>query len=198
MSTNQYMKKSAPSLKWILVFVLFAFVSFVSCSGKTVPEKSTASSNENPPARTSSHRSTATKKAKPLPPAPYISTSHMEQDILHYINLHRRSLGLKPLKSNSVESSVAAQHSRNMASGRTPFGHRGLQLRMNAIERQLGNMHTTAENVAYGIMDAKEVVEGWLGSEGHRKNIEGDFVLTGIGVAKDAKGYIYYTEIFTR
>jgi uncharacterized protein YkwD len=47
-------------------------------------------------------------------------------------------------------------------------------------------------------MSAKEVVEGWLNSPGHKRNIEGDFTLTGIGVAKNNKGIIYYTQIFTK
>jgi hypothetical protein len=35
-----------------------------------------------------------------------------------------------------------------------------------------------------GPMGAREVVDGWLHSPGHRRNIEGDFRLTGIGLAE--------------
>lgn len=188
------------SRKFFPLVFCCAILSLVSCAEKSTPTKS---NNDVPPAsgnaRTASHRNTPFKTApKELPPAGHLETANMEQDILHFVNLHRQSVGLKPLKSNSIESNVAAQHSRNMASGRVPFGHKGLRLRMNAIERQLGSVHTTAENVAYGVMSAKDVVDGWLQSSGHRRNIEGNFLLTGIGIAKDAKGYIYYTQIFTR
>jgi uncharacterized protein YkwD len=54
------------------------------------------------------------------------------------------------------------------------------------------------ENVASGQMTAKEAVEGWLQSPGHKRNIEGNFTLTGIGWAKDKRGMIYFTQIFTK
>ncbi len=47
-------------------------------------------------------------------------------------------------------------------------------------------------------MDAREVVDGWLHSPGHRRNIMGDFRLTGIGVAEAANGMIYFTQIFVK
>ena len=166
----------------ILYYYNFRYFSFTSCANKTVPGKNAASG----------------KKLILLIKKPQVSTLNMETNILYYINLHRQSIGLPPLQINDFESSVAAQHSKNMAAGRTPFGHRGLQLRMNAIERKLGSVTVTAENVAYGQMTAMEVVDGWLHSYGHRRNIEGNFTLTGIGWAKDSKGLIYYTQIFTR
>jgi uncharacterized protein YkwD len=52
--------------------------------------------------------------------------------------------------------------------------------------------------VASGQMTAREVVNGWLKSPGHKKNIEGNFVLTGIGYARSKKGDIYFTQIFSR
>jgi uncharacterized protein YkwD len=127
-----------------------------------------------------------------------ISIVNMENDILNYVNLHRKSLQLKPLQLNAIESTVAGTHSSNMASGKTPFGHAGMQKRINIISRQLGFISSSGENVAFGQMNAKEVVNTWLASPGHRRNIEGDYILTGIGVAKDKKGNVYYTEIFTR
>jgi len=47
-------------------------------------------------------------------------------------------------------------------------------------------------------MTAREVVDGWLHSPGHKRNIEGDFIFTGIGHARDKKGDIYFTQIFSR
>jgi uncharacterized protein YkwD len=47
-------------------------------------------------------------------------------------------------------------------------------------------------------MGAREVVDGWLNSPGHRRNIEGDFRLTGIGIAKRSDGMVYFTQIFIR
>jgi len=122
----------------------------------------------------------------------------MEVQILRYVNADRESHGLKPLQLNSFESSVAMEHSSNMASGKTPFGHKGMEARIKKINKELGPLSGAAENVAVGQMDASEVVKGWLNSPGHKKNIEGDYTLTGIGYAKDKKGEIYFTEIFTK
>ena len=150
-----------------------ALFSFTNCAKKTAPESSASGSNS-------------------------VAGSNMENSILYYVNQHRRSLGLAPLEMNRAESSVAAQHSRDMASGKAPFGHTGIPARKNAIARQVGPLMSFGENVAYGQRSAKEVVDEWLHSPGHRRNIEGNFRLTGIGLARDRQGLIYYTQIFTR
>jgi uncharacterized protein YkwD len=124
--------------------------------------------------------------------------SNAEQAIFDYINLHRKSIGLKPLQLNYIESAAAAKHSYNMASGKISFGHAGFQKRIKTISGQLGNVEASAENVAEGAMSAREVVNVWLQSPEHKKNIEGDYVLTGIGIAKSRKGVMYFTEIFTK
>lgn len=122
----------------------------------------------------------------------------IEEDILFYVNKDRKSKGLTPLRLNDVESGFAAEHSRNMASGKVPFGHQGLTTRAKKIRKKLGGITAVGENVASGQMTAKEAVEGWLNSPGHKRNIEGDFTMTGIGWAKDKRGMIYFTQIFTK
>jgi uncharacterized protein YkwD len=142
--------------------------------------------------------------AHPAPSSHYPSlalvspAASMSADILRYVNQHRRSIGLKPLQANSFISSVALEHSRNMLSGKTRFGHDGLRQRIERIGKRLGPVSIGAENVASGPMSAREVVDGWLHSPGHRKNIEGDFKLTGIGLASKSNGMIYFTQIFVR
>ena len=122
----------------------------------------------------------------------------MESDILRLVNRHRQSLGLKPLQLDGFESSIAAGHSRDMATGRTAFGHDGFKDRVKRIRKRNPGIRVSAENVAMGQMSAGEVVDGWLHSPGHRRNIEGDFKLTGIGLARSRRGQIYFTQIFTR
>ncbi len=126
------------------------------------------------------------------------SDMQIAADIFRLINAHRAALGLKPLELSHAASSVAAAHSNNMASGKTAFGHDGFQKRIKAIAGQAGFITASGENVAYGAMGAKEVVDTWLHSPEHKRNIEGDYSLTGIGVAKGKRGVIYFTEIFTR
>jgi len=39
-------------------------------------------------------------------------------------------------------------------------------------------------------------VRGWLESRAHRENIDGSYNLTGIGVARNAAGEVFFTQIF--
>jgi uncharacterized protein YkwD len=121
----------------------------------------------------------------------------METEILQYVNDDRRDHELVPLQISALESSLALKHSQDMASGKVKFGHDGFNARAKTIQKSLGGMEI-GENVASGPMTAREVVDGWLNSPGHKKNIEGNFTLTGIGYARDKKGNIYFTQIFSR
>src|SRR5580692_2173027 len=129
------------------------------------------------------------------PPA---SSTRISREILFFVNEFRRSKGLPALQANSYISSIALGHSRDMLTGKSPFGHDGFRQRIDKISSRLGKLHVAAENVASGPMDAREVVDGWLHSPGHRRNIMGDFQLTGIGVAEGSNGMIYFTQIFVR
>ena len=132
--------------------------------------------------------------AAPHPPSPV----SLSRQILIYVNEYRRTQGLPALQANSYISSVALGHSRDMLTGKSPFGHDGFRDRIKVISSRLGKLHVAAENVASGPMGAREVVDGWLHSPGHRRNIEGDFRLTGIGLAERADGMIYFTQIFVK
>jgi uncharacterized protein YkwD len=137
--------------------------------------------------------------AVPSPAIPVIGPpTSLSAAILRYVNEYRHSKGLPSLQPNSFISSVALGHSRDMQSGKTPFGHDGFRTRIDRLRKQLGSIHVAAENVASGPMGAREVVDGWLHSPGHRRNIEGDFRLTGIGIAGSSNGMIYFTQIFIR
>ena len=144
--------------------------------------------------------------ARPMPKAKYIDIRNtnlftspddkLANDILHYVNEYRHKKGLPTLTMNAVISAQAQQHSENMAAHKTAFGHNGFDARMSRISSQLGRANATAENVAMGGMGAKQVVNMWLTSPGHRRNIEGPYNLTGIGIASDGKGNLYFTQIF--
>jgi uncharacterized protein YkwD len=121
----------------------------------------------------------------------------METEILLYVNEDRKEHGLVALRLNDMESNLALKHSKDMAGGKVKFGHDGFNARARAIQKALGSA-IIGENVASGQMTAREVVDGWLNSPGHKRNIEGNFTLTGIGYARDRKGDIYFTQIFSR
>lgn len=124
-----------------------------------------------------------------------IDIEGMEKDILYYVNAHRKQKGKAPLQLWQPAVEEALQHSKNMAKKKVAFGHYGFEDRINRLRKKISISHA-AENVAYGKLTAKEVVEGWLHSAGHKKNIEGNFNLTGIGVAKAEDGTVFFTQIF--
>jgi uncharacterized protein YkwD len=87
-----------------------------------------------------------------------------------------------------------------MATGRIPFGHAGFEQRAQTIRRSL-SYNRLGENVGYnwGEADpARGAVERWLRSPQHLKNIEGDFELTGIGIATSDRAEYYFTQIFVQ
>ncbi len=120
----------------------------------------------------------------------------MPTEILRLINEHRAGMQLSPLKMNNIISQAAEKHSHNMATKKIPFGHDGFDERMATLAHQLKNVTGWAENVAYGPTNAKDVVDMWLHSPGHKKNIEGNYNTTGIAIEKGADGQPYYTQIF--
>ena len=56
-----------------------------------------------------------------------------------------------------------------------------------------------AENVAYGYSSGGDVVQGWMGSPGHRANIlTGSYTKLGQGAAQASNGRWYHAEVFGR
>jgi uncharacterized protein YkwD len=114
------------------------------------------------------------------------------------INRYRATKGLAAIAWNDAIAAQARNHSQAMANKTTPFGHGGFQQRIQATKIAYAN---AAENVAYNQGYAKpadQAVQGWLKSPGHKSNIEGNYNMAGIGVAKNAKGEFYFTQVFIR
>lgn len=126
------------------------------------------------------------------------SVAAIEKAVYNQVNQYRASRGLSSLTVNTRMSEQARIHSQNMASGKVAFGHQGFQQRVTAVAIPYSS---AAENVAYnqGYSDpATQAVQGWIKSSGHRQNMEGNFNLTGIGVATNAQGQYYFTQLFIR
>jgi uncharacterized protein YkwD len=117
-------------------------------------------------------------------------------DVLIQTNKLRKTKGLPELVMNEGLNVIAQKHSADMARGRTRFGHDGFRGRQKQAIKKIPSLRTFAENVAYGPTTAKEVVTMWKNSSGHRKNMLGKFRYTGIGIARDRNGRVYYTQVF--
>lgn len=133
-------------------------------------------------------------------PPPSERLAALEQQTQVTVNDYRASRGLAKLAWSDVIAEQARQHSRRMADGITAFGHDGFKNRTADIDRKI-HWIGVAENV-YMMSDqqapARAAVSGWIDSPGHRKNIEGDFNMTGIGIARARNGSLYFTQIFVK
>ena len=121
-----------------------------------------------------------------------------EELIVHYVNLYRMKHHLAPLKINAAITQEAYKHSNNMASKRLGFGHSGFSGRVKRLYQKIPFCTGAAENVAFWRVGAKQLVDGWIASPGHRRNIEGNYNLTGVGIVHSRKGWAYFTQIFVR
>ena len=122
----------------------------------------------------------------------------LEQEVCQLINRYRISQNLPPLTAKEIITQQARMHSRAMATKRIPVGHSGFAKRVERISRSLP-CRAAAENVAYnkGYSNcAQRAAQDWFKNKKHRKNIEGNYHLTGIGVAMDSQGAYYFTQIF--
>ena len=126
------------------------------------------------------------------------SDEQIQKDILMYVNQYRVLHGKKPFQMNALINKEATIHSRDMATHRIPFGHKYFSTRIRHLYTQIKGCNGGAENVAYNYKDTKELVRLWLKSPGHKRNIDGNYNLTGIGVARDSNGKLYYTQMFLR
>ncbi|MBD2502331.1 CAP domain-containing protein [Anabaena azotica] len=152
---------------------------------------STRNSAENSPLSIFSHQ-VATKTTTTF------QTTALEKSVFERINRYRISKRLPRLVLNPKITQQARIHSQNMARGKVPFSHQGFEQRVNAIPLRY---KSAAENVAFnrGYDDpADEAVVGWIDSPGHLRNIRGNYNMTGIGVATNAQGEVYLTQIFLR
>jgi uncharacterized protein YkwD len=125
-------------------------------------------------------------------------TSALERDAHNQINAYRKSKGLPAFTWNETIAIQARKHSQNMANGSVGFGHTGFSDRIIATNIPYSS---AGENVAYNMgysTPATQAVQGWLKSPGHKRNIEGKYNLAGLGVAKNAKGQVYFTQVFIK
>lgn len=143
---------------------------------------------------------TTTSKTTFVYVAQITTTNSLEQAVSHQINQHRTNLGLPALTLDPRVSDQARIHSQDMANGVLPLSHSGFTQRVQTLSKVIP-YSAAAENVAYnqGYDDpATRVVRGWLQTSGHRQNIEAQYDVTGVGVAKNARGEYYFTQIFIR
>ena len=109
----------------------------------------------------------------PVPPRTASIDDPVVRELADRINAHRRRLGRPVLQWDARVAAVAARHSRNMVEQRffSHTDHRGRSPFDRLDEAGIG-FSKAAENIASGQRGAEAVLDAWLSSEGHRRNLE--------------------------
>lgn len=131
---------------------------------------------------------------------PDLTTGEVEQSVFQEVNKYRLSMQLGQFIWNNVITQQCREHSENMAAGKVEVGHDGYRDRFKNIRAALADAVTFGENVAFisGHPEPGEyALDLWLNNTTHKENIEGNFNLTGVGVASDGSGF-YITQIFIK
>lgn len=124
--------------------------------------------------------------------------SSLSRQTFDEVNQYRRDAGLAPLRWSAAAANEARKHCMAVASGRRAMGHDGFDQRMAQLRKQV-SLSSGAENIAslapVGDLPSR-AVDLWAGSRGHRRNMEGNYQVTGVGAAAARNGQVCVTQIF--
>lgn len=106
-------------------------------------------------------------------------------EVLRLTNRHRMSIGLEPLSTTDAMQMAANQRAEELTVQYNADHSRPDGSECFTVLKDYGiSCNLAAENIAYGYASAAAVVEGWLNSAGHRRNIEtASLVHLGVGSA---------------
>ncbi|OPJ56429.1 SafA/ExsA family spore coat assembly protein [Alkalithermobacter paradoxus] len=124
----------------------------------------------------------------------------MEQEVIRLVNIERSKHNLPPLSHNWELSRVARYKSQDMID-KNYFSHTSPTYGspFDMIKSFGIKFSAAGENIAYGQRSAQAVVNAWMGSEGHRRNIlSSNFTQIGVGYAVNKSGVPYWTQMFIR
>lgn len=130
---------------------------------------------------------------------PVDEITSLEDGVTELTNAERAAAGCEPVQTDERLRSAARGHSQDMAAN-DYFDHTGLDGR-SPFDRMsdAGYPDPAGENLAYGYRTPADVMEGWMGSDGHRENLLTCSHRTiGVGLAYDPNGRPYWTQNFGR
>ncbi|WP_078411006.1 CAP domain-containing protein [Priestia abyssalis] len=131
------------------------------------------------------------------PTAQASSVSAFEKKVVELVNQERQKQGLQALQLDTKLSDVAREKSKDMMN-KNYFSHTSPTYGSPFdMMKQFGIQYRTAgENIAKGQQTPEEVMNGWMNSNGHRKNIlSPNFTHIGVGYV-EGSGSTYWTQMF--
>jgi uncharacterized protein YkwD len=129
-----------------------------------------------------------------------IRRDDLAYEVARVVNRYRNRHGLRPLQLEIGLMRSAIWKAQHMAhffyfghSDPAPPVSRGVPQRLAAC----GFSSSGSENIAYGYDTAREVVNAWLRSPGHRRNIQSrSWRYLGVGVAVSRRGGTFWAQNF--
>lgn len=123
-----------------------------------------------------------------------VTTNNPTWEVLKLCNKERLKKGLKPLSLNGTITGYAQTRANEIITlfdHTRPNGSRCFTVLDNYPYFYAG------ENIAKGYTDSASVVEAWMDSEGHRKNIlNTNFNHLGVGLATNSSGKKHWAQMF--
>lgn len=158
-------------------------------NGNVIPTSLLAGTQSSP---LSQHR-TAYSSVEPV----NSDFSALQLEVLSYVNSERKKAGLKPLSLHPQVNQAAAVRVKEIIK---KFEHTRLDgSKFSTVFKELNiSYRNVGENIGAGYPNAKRVVNGWMGSEGHRKNIlNPDFQYMGLAHSESQDVYRnYWVQLF--
>ena len=161
--------------KFILFALIFSTLTLTSCSSDSESVSVPTTATETP--RSYSHDAT-------------------ELELLDLVNTYRVDNNLNPLEIIEHISFKSSEHNDYMISTNT-VNHDGFTERKTNLQQVLG-AYRVGENVAFGYSSPQAALNAWIGSPGHKANLEGDYTHYGISIRVDNDGRKYYTNMFIK
>lgn len=172
---------------------------FVSQPGQQQPTQQQPRATQPQQAPTQNQNQPAPNAPAPAPkttPAAG-SISTIESRVIELTNAERRKAGLPALQADTQLSNVAREKSRDMQT-KGYFSHTSPTYGSPFdMMRDFGITYQSAgENIAKGQRTPEEVVQAWMNSEGHRKNIlSGNYSHIGVGYVESGN---HWTQMFIK
>ena len=119
-----------------------------------------------------------------------------EAQVLELVNIERKNIGLKPLSLDEKLVQVAHTRAKEITES---FSHTRPDGRscFSAAKDAGVSYFSAAENIAYGYSTPKAVMNAWMNSSGHKKNILSESLTKiGIGCYKNSDGMLYWSQFF--
>lgn len=127
-----------------------------------------------------------------------VAVTSLEEQVVALCNKERAKQGIAPLKLNWQVSRVARIKSEDMRDNNY-FNHTSPTYGspFDMLKKFNISYRTAGENIAKGQKTAEAVVNSWMNSEGHRKNIlNSNFTEIGVGYCS-GKSSTFWTQMFT-